>query len=600
MNFEGRTITWTRGYVGRLVRAALDPDHLIYPSRNIVYTAQNEAFIFQGSDLLYSDCGGPNICLTGDTYSIVNGGNVIQYISKSLWLIGGTGSVITVDPSDPTSLIPIGTMSSILQIVTLAAGVYATAVQAGLSAPDAATIAGRTSLGSGFTGKNTGTYSLVYTKVRQITGAESNPSEPTNVITVSQQSIRFEFPAAPSDGTTLYRLYATPAGLATTGPYLLLLEITETEVNSSTTDAIARAIEIEWLDGQLQDVLPPVDNNPPEAGSFVFQLGDIMCVDGTFDGMGLSVSVAGQPEAFPARFVSFKTEPTVYVTGRPQDGYVYLLCKNSVHSALYTGAVDGPPVIVRPVWDNVGCAGYGCATVVGASLYMVTPNGRFVRTGPNGEIDYHFASDVESDFTSIANFNPANVVVAYDDDRHVVTFSYGVKVLAYHIDIDEWDTVIDHAQITGGQQPTGTMTGAITLNGKMLFVTLVSSGPSVYNIYKFEFGDEGQSAALLVPGWEAYGGFNEVTATHALLAYTGDEDMTVTGNLYKNLNPNDPVDSSFQFACPAGLNMTGWVPLNNRAGKLSTFGLAVTGHLQKLHFLRVEGRQGQARSKIAS
>lgn len=601
------------GFIGAaIISLALTVNHIISPSQNVLYDSLGILTTFRGSSAGPTNVGGQYIHILGDTFATSNGGNVIQYVGKSAWFIGGSGPVKTTDPTTPSTIVTIGTGGSLLQIAIVSAGHYITAVQAGILAPAAVTIAGRSSLGAGFTGKNTGIYSIVITKVRSSTGGESLASDSSNVISVSGQSIRVEFGAAPTDGSDTYIIYATGAGFGTSGPYFKLMEVTEAVVNASTTDGVARAIEIEWADSDLLPLKPPLDNFPPEAGNFVFSLGNVMCVAGTFGGVGLSVSVPGQPEAFPPDFASFLPEQIIGIAkGRAQNGFVYLLCANSVHAAMYTGAAGGP-VIVRPVWDSIGCAGPASACVAGTTLYMATPDGSFVRTGLSGEPDTVFGTPVDS---SITGWTATNIVVANDIKRKYVAFIHNQEAYLWQfkstpssdiassgvsvggdspgesVSQGRWSGTINLAAVSGSGQPTGTITSAITLGGRLKILSHESSN---YNIYTFDDGSTGTSTWFFTTGWQSFGDPDMKTLTGFKLGYDSTTSPTITSTIYKNLDVSAGVAGP-SFTMDSTQKITQWQRTNVDQCEYLAIKLAGTGANQKLRYIQAVGHTSGVR-----
>lgn len=548
------------GYIGsEIVPSAVDSDALIAPGANMIYGRTRKGFrpleTYPGYTASFMNQRNPILIEAGSTFVLTLGGNAIQYVARTLFIIGASGSIWAPDPTSGT-LTNIGTNSSILQLFTISNGHYNAGVQAGLAAPQAPGLAARADLGPGMVGKNTGTYSGVMTKFRSTTGAESNPSPSVPIVSASGQSMSLTFPPEPVDGTDSWRWYPTPPGLAALGPYLLFVfpggsaEYRETQISSgdghgtiaaasflltrtsgdlwtaddegktitvvgagvaaaaltttissinvstqvatladaastlataqvthwaSIVDGVERSLEIEWLGGELQPIVPPIDANPPEAGMFVVSIADVMAVIGTFNGMTVSVSRPGFPESYPANWAQSLPEPAVAVIGRPQDGFVYILCKNSIHALIWTGATDGPPLVLRPIWDRHGCAGQLSACVVGTVLYWATPTGKFMRATPDGNVDLDFGAEIEAD---TASWTPANIIVTYDETRRTVLFAHVNTVYPYMLGTNEmFSPKIDNATTgTLGQYPQA-MTSGVNLNGRATFVSLDAVAP---------------------------------------------------------------------------------------------------------------------------
>lgn len=553
MRFDG-------GFIGDLVMPdAVDSSALLTGSVNVIYSRTRQGYrqleVYGGYTASSLNRRNPVIVEAGSTYTVLDRGNSIQYVAKTLFVIGGSGNIYAPDPTSGT-LTNIGANSSILQLFTITSGHYNAGVQAGLAAPDTPELAARTDLGPGMVGKNTGTYSGVVTKVRSTTGAESNPSASVPIVSAAGQSMRLTLPPEPVDGTDTWRWYPTPPGLAALGPYFLYQpDIRESQISSgdghgtiaaasflltrtsgdlwtaddagktitvvgagvaaatltttiasvdvttqvatltdaastlatnqvthwaSIVDGVERSIELEWLGGELLGIIPPTDANPPEAGMFVVSIADVMAVIGTFDGMGVSVSRPGFPESYPARWAQFLPEPAVAVIGRPQDGFIYILCANSVHQLIWTGATDGPPLVLRPIWDRHGCAGQLSACVVGKILYWVTPTGKFMRAQPDGNVDLDFGAEVE---TETGAFTAANTIVTYDENRRTVLFANGATVYPYMLGSNEmWSAKLDSATIAAVGSTPQTFTSGINLNGRATFVALDAATPAAGSI----------------------------------------------------------------------------------------------------------------------
>ncbi|HWP53160.1 MAG TPA: hypothetical protein VN476_03455, partial [Pyrinomonadaceae bacterium] len=152
---------------------SVDTSALLTGSANVIYSRTRQGYrqleTYGGYTASSLNRRNPVIVEAGSTYTMLDRGNAQQYVSKTLFIIGGTGAIFCPDPTSGT-LTNIGTNSSILQLFTITGGHYNAGVQAGLAAPDAPELAARTDLGPGMIGKNTGTYSGVVTKVRSTTG----------------------------------------------------------------------------------------------------------------------------------------------------------------------------------------------------------------------------------------------------------------------------------------------------------------------------------------------------------------------------------------------------------------------------------------------
>jgi len=666
INFEG-------GFIGQEITPdAVSSNHLISPSQNLLYSVLGQLESFQGCIAGLTNVGGPQIQTVGDTWVTLNGGTAAYYTGKSIWFNGGSGPVKTPNPSNPAAIVTLGTNSSILQVAVLKNGVYQTALQAGLSAPDAPVLAGLATPGVGFTGKNTGTFAAEISKIRITTGAESNPSPPSNVVAVTAQSISIQIDGPPVDGTTGYNVYVTANGFAESGPFLILLQIQEvdltdngtgsitiatknytaltghvytandvgkqiiiggtfTTVIDTVTDAthiivhdnapgtvvgaatvinaflngVPRAIEIEWSDGELiLSQTPPIDHDPPPSGTSCAAIGNVMNVGGCYSGVGWACSDAGQPEAFNPDNVSFLSEPLQFPLGRPQDGFIYLVCANSISAAVYTGAVNGPPVMVRQIWDRVGCAGFASAAIFAKTLYLFTNGKKIARIDPNGNLDYEFSKPINAE---IASWDASKVVVGYSDERQAMCFIHNQEILCFHMNLPNgrggmgrWSTPLNLAAVTGSGNPTGNITGAYTNAGKLYLLAFESAN---YNIYKFDESGAGVSTWFFTTGWQtASGGLAPAegfrgtrisqdlkTTKKILLDYSSSTDIALAGGIYNfNLGTGAFV-RPISTTLPHAKRISKWMRANIKAGRIFAVNFGGTGAGQKFYALEVEG-----------
>src|SRR5262249_7864455 len=113
------------------------------------------------------------------------------------------------------------------------------AFHAGLIAPAPPLLTANPNLGSGFTGKNTGTSGSQITKFRSATRADSNASEPSNVGSCTAESIYFTCPPTPIDGTDQWNVYVSANGYGDAGPYLFLETVDEVDLTDTGTGTIA-------------------------------------------------------------------------------------------------------------------------------------------------------------------------------------------------------------------------------------------------------------------------------------------------------------------------------------------------------------------------
>lgn len=442
-------------------------------------------------------------------------GNALLSVGKTVFLIGA--GKLRVDGTTITGV----TASSTLQLVLFDSGYSSTDLyQAGLAAPSAPTLAA-----SGAGAKNTGTFTLVYTKVRTSTGAESKPSPPSNVATATQQELTGTFPLFSSwtDGTDAYNLYFTPANFGVRGPWLFLEQITASDLDGSGN------YTTEFTDAELSPDEPPIDFGVPPAGTHVWQMGNVMIVGGTFGGFGISSSVPNFFEAYSATSTYFLPEALVGTAGGPQDGFTLLICKGSTHAAVWTGAPDGPAIIARPLWKNIGFPTVNAVTIAGRDIYGITAQQGIVRTGPNGEPDFEFARRV-SEITK--TWDVDEVKTGYSSIENVVYFSDSEVMLRYHIDMDVWDAPIYFSDVFGFDFWLSiTLESIFTKNNQAFFVFYDGTQ---YLDRQLNTTDGSSTWELHTPWLKGGVGANYKYIERLLLEYKASRTDSFGLNIYKN------------------------------------------------------------------
>jgi hypothetical protein len=441
----------------------------------------------------------------------IGSGNAVLFVGRSIFYVGA--GALKYNGTAIGSL----TADSTLRLTLYSGGTYSTtAYQAGLARPSAPTLA---VTGSG--AKNTGTYSIVYTKVRTTTGAESNASLPSNVVTASAQQLQGTFPlfASWTDATDAYNIYSTPPNFGTAGPWLFYKQITSANLDGSGNYAF------EFDESELTPDQPPLDFNQPPAATHAFSMGNVFNLGGTYNGVGLSSSVPNYPEAFPPTSTYFLPEVLIGTLGGPQDGFTFLICKSSVHAAVWTGAPDGPAVIARPVWKNIGFSSINNVTVAGMDLYGIVEKFGLVRTGKDGKPDFEFGRRVSTDTSS---WTVANVAVGYSPLDNFVVFGHERTFLIYHIDMDVWSAPLNGANFATPLASGENVKGFYTQNNKLYMVTWNSV---TYKTYEWGTGTNGSTYSLKTPWLD--GGVGPVYKNIERLTLNG-KFRTPTINIYKN------------------------------------------------------------------
>lgn len=235
-----------------------------------------------------------------------------------------------------------------------------------------------------------------------------------------------------------------------------------------------RAIEFEWLKNDLLAQQPPVDFFPPNTtAKFIAAIGNVMVLIGTEDGNGIAVSVPNFPEAFPPDFRFRLPEPPVGVLSRPQDGFFYILCENSIHELRFAGFTDGSlpvtgsptraPLVPRTVSDLIGAAQQKAATQVGRSLYFFTKSKSPARILPDGTVDDSFGDRVE---LAMKAWDASKVVVTYDERKNFIMYSHVDTHFMYYPTYNVWTPpMLDDELASNADTDAADMTSGFTLNG---------------------------------------------------------------------------------------------------------------------------------------
>jgi len=148
-------------------------------------------------------------------------GNIWRQFGNATFFIGRGNTFV----DDFTT--PIGVSTSQLQVL-IGNDVF----QGGLPKPSSPELTlAVDALGQAVAGQVTGNVSAQVTRIRTVTGAESEASDTSNVVSVTAGRIRVAFPAAiTSQGQDQWGLYLSRQGLGGVGPHLLYRKIQEAEI----------------------------------------------------------------------------------------------------------------------------------------------------------------------------------------------------------------------------------------------------------------------------------------------------------------------------------------------------------------------------------
>lgn len=352
------------------------------------------------------------------------------------------------------------------------------AVAAGLSTPSAPTFAATATASSKFNG----VYACGVVAVRVTSGAMSNVSLRSAVISVKNLKGLITFPAAPT-GATHWLIYGTAKGQGTVGVLRKVTTIAPVAVGTAT-------LAVEWVDGELGD-LAPITNDPPPACTHCFPLGGVMCV--VSSGGMIYPSKVAQPEAYDVgqavRLAS--GEAPVGITARGSDGGVFVGTRNSISLVVATGS-DAAPVLPRGVFENVGIANGNAMCWVHDTLYVFSSKGGLVRTHGGTEPDSSFAIP-QLKFFRDNGFTGSNTILVHDEDNGAVLVCSGSVAVPFMIATEDWSTPIPLP---------GSARAGIALNG----AGLVDVGGTLYTLNTGSVSPGAWTMDLLGEGGTTIGG----------------------------------------------------------------------------------------------
>jgi hypothetical protein len=588
---------------------------IIKGSKNVVLAGSGAMEPFKGllSESLAS--GGLNFDIYGDNFAYIDGvapqaagGNIFMGTGKSIWGVGA-GVAKYYNKSNST-LYTLGSLTSAggqLRVWTWNGTSY-DAHFAGLTPPSTGSITAKDVTG-GFTGKINGTISAVFSKYRPTTGAESRPSAPTAVVAFTNQYARITFPPATDldDGSTMFRVYVSLAGFGASGPWRFLGEYQMsagyTPPSTGTGTGLGGLgtvqfdsgtsryyIDVEWTDSQLLPDEPQVDFFYPPVALNCFQYGNVNVLAGTYGGLGISCSVPNYPEAFPPSSTSFLSEPVVGVIGKPVDGTVFILCKNSVWIAVWTGAPDGPSVIPRALWNDVGVQNPQAAVVVKGQLYAYTASKGICRTNGSALPDTNFAAKITDDTSA---WDATKVKVGYSPQDDAVVFAHDRVMLMYHPNWDTWSAPVYLDNLVTNPGANKTIAGFYTSNG-LLHVSLYDTGTTTYSLYTFNSSSGTGSNWEIWPAWTASQGYL-TNKTIDRLINSADVNGQLRTRIFKNLDTSTAVFNKLDGPFAAGDRIRGWQKVNARNCKAYTVVLSGSGATGRIYGTEVHARESKIR-----
>jgi hypothetical protein len=202
-------------------------------SQNILIDGTGRTKPFTGFNAVGGVTGSRVLMNVGDDYGGLGSrsdsegvGSIFRVLGA--WFFIGAGSLFKngVDTSADAS--------TTLQIKKVTSGSLGTTYQAGLAQPSAPIISAVTPP-SGYSGKNNGVVSVKIARVRAATGARSNASLVSNIITTTNQSVAVTFPSVDVNGQDYWEVDVTKNGEGAIGNHFFLQEIPETVIAEAIT-----------------------------------------------------------------------------------------------------------------------------------------------------------------------------------------------------------------------------------------------------------------------------------------------------------------------------------------------------------------------------
>jgi hypothetical protein len=473
--------------------------------------------VFFSTDQSYAGLG---TATTTGTGSVFNARNLLCYIGAGQVYFAGLALAGII-------------ASSTLSFVKKSGGVYAAGAttgpfQAGHAQPSAPTIIAKSAPSAGQT-EMTGVVTVVIWRVSSYTGQVSLKSLPSNVLTLTNQSVIVQMPLADSNGQTHWGIGVVRVGFPDLGNHYELPTSLGGEVAESaltTIDGYTRAVEISWTNGALiGQSLAPDKAFPPPAGQFAGVMNDTLWLES--DGI-IYVGEPGQIGSFPPSNSLFPNEPAVHYL-RWGDGLTLRFGKNSMGALSYVGG--SPALEYQAIWENLGISlPQNVALGANGRLLIWLDKPAVVENGVDP--DYEYATKVLPDFAGWdAQTSSAPVCVGYDPKGQYEVWCYQKKVMAKFVPRDAWCAPID---LTG--KVSGNIVSAFT-NERQLY--LCTSDGAALTIYKF---DVGSGSVMVVQTDDQRGNGYGATISEVQVQVRADNTANpVKVEVIKNFNDASPI-----------------------------------------------------------
>jgi hypothetical protein len=398
----------------------------------------------------------------------VNGTGAAFAVRKLLMAIGA--GQVRFDGADLAAFVASSTLSYVKES---GAGYAATVYQAGRAQPSAPLIFAKDNPSAGHTGM-TGAVAVGIHRSSTVDGQVSNVSLPSNVLTLSNQSVIVQVPAADTNGQTHWGIDVPKIGFADLG-FLIQLPTSlggeRAESSLATIDLVTRAVEVSWTNGALLDQpLAPTKAYPPVAGQFAGNINDVLFLDA--DGI-IYVGEPGYIGSFAPSNALFTSEAAVHYLRIGKRAYARL-GHHSVGVLTYVGG--SPALEYDEILTGIGIAlPQNVALGFGGRLLMWL--GAPTALDDSLEPDFEYASKVLPDFAGWdAGQSAAKPIVpGFDPAGLYEVWCYGKTVMAKHAPSGRWCSPQD---LTG--RVIGDVVACVVYERKLYLACMSGSTISLY------------------------------------------------------------------------------------------------------------------------
>jgi hypothetical protein len=500
-------------------------------SLNALVSGDDQLRAFKGVTNLAGKLGGRIIFPADQSYAslgtqAVNGTGAAFRVKQLLMAIGA--GQVNFDGAAIATFVA----SSTLSYSKESGGAYAAPIyQAGRAQPSAPLIFAKDNPSAG-RDPMTGGISVVIWRVSDKDGQPSLMSLPSNVLTLSGQSVIVQMPAADSNGQTHWGIGVPRIGFDELGIFYELPTTLGGEVAESaliTIDGITRAVEISWTNGALQGQnVAPDKAFPPPAGQFAGVINDTLFVDA--DGI-IYVGDPGFIGSFPPSNAIFTNEPAVHYLRLGANAFGRF-GKHSVGVLSYVGG--SPALEYQEIIPNLGINLPQNVAIGGGGRLLMFMNRPCALDG-SLEPDFEYAKKVLPDFDGWdAQDATKPVVPAYDPLGLYDVWCYQKKVMAKYVPSGKWCSPVDLTGLVNGNVMSAIIIPTAT--GQKLYLCCVDG--ATLKLYQY---DAGTGSVMTVQTDDTPASYGDTVSEVFVQGRADTVANNVTVKLIKNFDDAHPV-----------------------------------------------------------